>query len=172
MLKSDINKVTLLKYLKQMLSLFQYNYYYKIHSLLNVTVPLKWEIKDRRNVDLHILFVKGGKGSYFINHREEPLHRGKIIFASNNCLHSSNGDKNDLPQIIPIRFGIYSTQTLEMVDLFETPFYFSLELDNVLSFEKKFEQLYKEYSNEGIHFNEALCNALLTQIWIELFNLI
>jgi len=173
MSNKDLNNLLTIDNLIKMLSNFQYNYFFKIHKMHNLSVPATWCIENaRKNGDLHLLFVRKGNGCYFLDNKEEPLTRGKVIFVSNNFPHSAIPDKKTLPTIIPIRFGIYSNKTFEPVNLFNDPFSFAVTPGNILSLERKFEQLYNYYSNKGLYFFEQACNSVLNQIFIDILNVL
>jgi AraC-like DNA-binding protein len=150
-----------------------YQFHFKIHKMGNLKVPPTWGIETyRSNEDLHLLYVKGGEGFYDFNGVKESLHEGKILFVSNECLHSATPDKNHLPEIIPIRFGLYHNQSKQFTKWFHTPFFFSLTPDSKYQFRHTFTKLYHAYINKHILGKEQLCSALLNEIMVDIFNIL
>ncbi len=154
---------------KSLLSGIPFKHHIKIHTIFNLNVPTTWNIEsNRKNSDLHLLFVRGGCGSYYLDGRKELLTRGKIIFVSNNFPHSATPDKANLPSIIPIRFGIYDNTTFRMALIDEKPFCLSILPDDVIHFENEFERLYR-YANELTDLERIKASTfILSQILFEI----
>jgi AraC-like DNA-binding protein len=141
--------------------------HYRVHSSFNVVVPRGWRFENRRNEDLHIVFVRGGRGHYVIQDRRVDLHRGRIIFVAARCTHSAYKDPHDPPEIIPVRFGIYSNDDKRMVE--HRPGGFSIDFapTNVRRFETLFEMLHTHNQLDPDGFGRSLCSSILNQILIE-----
>ena len=141
--------------------------HYRVHSSFDVMVPRGWRFENRRNEDLHIVFVRGGKGHYVIQDRRVELQRGQIIFVAARCTHSAYKNVDDPPQIIPVRFGMYSNGDNRMIE--HRPGGFSLEFvpTNVRHFETLFETLHTHHQFDPDGYGSALCSSILNQILIE-----
>jgi AraC-like DNA-binding protein len=158
--------------LRALLEAVPYQYHLKIHRMHHLTVPHKWRIEDhRRNEDLHFLYVEAGGGEYVIDGRPVALHRGRIIFVSNQCAHSGRPDPANLPTIIPIRFGVYHNATLQMVNWFTKPCYFALQPETTITFERKLDQLYDFYRSHDPLGREQRCSAMMYEVILELYRM-
>lgn len=171
MSKTDTKNQREFQYLRQMIESIPYRYHLKIHKMYNITVPDTWQIEhDRRNDDLHMVYVKGGSGHYFLKDEKEQLCQGKMIFVSNGYGHSAKPDLKNLPSIIPIRFGIYDNILHKQVQLFAHPFSFSILPELKMNFREKFEQLYAHYLKIDTVGYEQIGSSLLYEILANILN--
>ncbi len=157
--------------LKKLLHLLPCECHIKVHKAYNVTVWPTWEFKDRINRDLHICYVKGGQGHYEYNNKKEHLHKGKIVFVSNNYKHSGYKDSNSPLSFIPLRFGIYENKNPEkQIEHPTEPFTLSYIHNNTRKYLFLFENLYNSFHPGKDPFRQPLCGAFMTSILIELYN--
>ncbi len=86
------------KSFKSLLSDIPFKHHIRIHTIFNLNVSTTWNIESNlKNSDLHLLFVRGGCGNYYLDGRKELLTRGKIIFVSNNFPYSATPGKANPP---------------------------------------------------------------------------
>ncbi|WP_168122044.1 AraC family transcriptional regulator [Paenibacillus sp. HB172176] len=157
--------------LKELLNGIPFEKHFRIHKMFDLTVGPSWQIeKDRRNADLHLLYVKSGRGSYWLEGVEEELCAGKVIFVSNGFGHSSSANGEDLPAIMPIRFGIYSNASMKEVPLSEEPFCLILEPDSAYGFREKFERLYAYFMKPEAEGRDRICSSVLFEILMDLLH--
>jgi AraC-like DNA-binding protein len=117
--------------------------HFRVHKCYNLIVPPEWMIPPRANPDLHLLFVKGGRGTYFIDGAEEPLVRGKVILLASGVHHSAIQDRGDPPSIIPVRFGLYDNRSGRRVKAFPRPMSVALTPLDVAKYRFLFERLFR-----------------------------
>jgi AraC-like DNA-binding protein len=157
--------------LKELMTGLPCKQHFKIHRIYNLTVPSCWRIEENRiNSDLHIIYVKGGKGHYMLDGKKESLAKGKVIFVSNGYLHSANTDQDNLLQIIPVRFGLYDNTTSEPAMNAIKPFCFSFVPVSLAKYENLFETLYRYSNTEESDIKGGLCSSVLSQILYEALN--
>lgn len=146
-----------------------YKTHIRIHTMYNIKVPPQWSIHKRRNEDHHIIYVKGGIGWYNVEGERIPLEAGRLIYVSNGCLHSSGADPNNLPSIMPIRFGIYNHHTMEPIKG-SKPYYMTLMENPGGAFLEKFQSIHEYYSNiEQLGYSQ-ICHSLLTHVLIDCYH--
>lgn len=110
MLKRD-KRISGFESIKQLLAAVPDLYNLRIHHALSLKVPPSWKIEDRRIDDFHLLFVRGGRGTYHVNDQQVDLERGRMVFVGGSARYSSSQDIDNPPVIMPIRFGFYSRKT-------------------------------------------------------------
>ncbi|MBN1669583.1 MAG: helix-turn-helix transcriptional regulator [Kiritimatiellae bacterium] len=135
--------------------------HFRVHRAYNITVPPEWRFPHRRNEDLHVVFVKGGRGSYRLGTVHEALERGKLLFISNGFAHSGHQDRSCPPEIIPIRFGLYDNRTGRSLTPARSPFAISLAVRRTLEFEALFTSLFDHYARGLTPLRHAICGSLL-----------
>ncbi|MBD2845058.1 helix-turn-helix transcriptional regulator [Paenibacillus sp. IB182496] len=171
MSKADIGSAAILANIRRMVEVVPYRCHFKIHRMHRLKVPLSWSIEDnRRNEDLHLLYVIGGRGTYWLDGHEEPLRAGKLIFVSNGFAHSAELDPADPPVIIPIRFGLYEHGAARLHKLYEAPFAFACVPEPRSAYRQRFERLYEDYARADMEGLEQLCSAGIHAILIHLLN--
>lgn len=150
--------------LKDMLQGVPRSRHLQVHASYRVVVPPHWEFRNRDNGDFHIVFIKGGEGSYTIGEDIRiPFEKGKIIFVSRGMIHSAAQNTENPPSIIPIRFGIYDNATGEPCDIDIRPFHFSFIPQGSTPFQQLFESLHRHYHGRS-DYRQALCGAVLSEI--------
>ncbi|OGV40031.1 MAG: hypothetical protein A2020_06030 [Lentisphaerae bacterium GWF2_45_14] len=156
--------------LSELLELFPEKCHLKVHNCFNVKVSESWGFQERENEDMHMIYVKGGRGFYFLRGQEEILEKGKLIFLTSGFPHSAgNLHGLPLPQIIPVRFGLYSNSDGKHIsNQLHTPF--CLKLENVSGhvFPELFEKLYRCFSMKESKFGQSRANILLQEILFEI----
>ncbi|WP_105616143.1 helix-turn-helix transcriptional regulator [Vallitalea okinawensis] len=152
---------------EEMLRVIPHKYFYKIHTIYNLKVSKEWRIENRKNQDLHLIFVKEGHGYYDVEGEEIELKPGRLIFVSHDCLHSAYADTHHLPSIIPIRFGIYNFSQ-EYIQMLRKPFYYTTIVYNYTEFKDRFEKLYDYHNRVDMIGKEHLCHGLFYQIFSDL----
>ncbi|MFB9276485.1 helix-turn-helix domain-containing protein [Cohnella cellulosilytica] len=171
MSKTDMEDGDISLQLRKIIDSVPYRCHFRIHHFHDVTVPPSWHIEEnRRNQDLHLLFVKGGHGYYWLEGEEEPLHSGKIIFVSHAFGHSARPVLSDLPSIMPMRFGIYDNESNRMVNLFDHPFCMVYSPEPALNYTEKFDRLFRYFMASDMAGREQLCSAVLYEIFANLTN--
>lgn len=172
MSEKDINNKDAVEYFRKMLEGIPYENHFRIHKMYNLKVPVDWHIKNRINDDFHLVYVKGGSGTYYIGNKEILLKAGRFIFVSNNCLHSSEADIYNTPYIIPIRFGIYDNTTLKNIKRSNNAFYFTgMDYDFAI-FLDKFEKLSYYYNRWDMVGREQVCGSIIYEIIAEILQCI
>ena len=61
--------------LSELLELFPEKCHLKVHNCFNVKVSECWGFQERENEDMHMIYVKGGRGFYFLRGQEEILEK-------------------------------------------------------------------------------------------------
>mgnify|MGYP006291263337 CR=1 FL=1 len=160
-----------LQNLKKIIDSLPLENHFQIHQSFNVRrVPPSWGFRDRVNSDYHIIFVRGGRGSYFLNGREELLFRGKIIFVSDGLKHTAIQNVFAPLSIIPIRFGLYYNPTGSQLFSFTLPFSISFIPEEIDTFESLFSQLWQSHSLKfSTYYSFVTCNSLMTTIFVEMY---
>lgn len=89
------------------------DHFIRLHKMYNPTpVNANWEIEPgRRNADIHMLFVKEGRGTYSLGPKRIEMKKGQLFLVSNGYPHSAFSDPDDLIHMYSLRMGIYSTST-------------------------------------------------------------
>ena len=110
--------------LKQIISDLPHQHHFKIHAAYHIgkVIP-SWGFSNRINEDYHIVLVVSGKGTYTLEGKEETLHRGKLIFVSDQFCHTAQQIQNTCLEIIPLRFGLYSNTSGKPLKEFTRPFF-------------------------------------------------
>ena len=154
--------------LQALLNKIPHKIHFKVHSILDVTVPPSWAIEDnRKNKDFHILFVQDGSGYYFLNGEKILLEKNRFFFISSDYPHHSIPNKKNLPHIIPVRFGVYNNDD----DIFQyptcTPFAFSFIPKEPARYGILLQKLYSLfYSNKTPNYI-AECSIILSELLIK-----
>jgi AraC-like DNA-binding protein len=145
--------------------------HFQIHQSFNVhQTPPSWGFKDRVNSDYHIIFVRGGRGSYFLEGREELLFRGKIIFVSDGLAHTAIQNTFAPLSIIPIRFGLYYNSTGSQLFHFTEPFSLAFIPEDIPAFENLFFRLWQNHSLKFSSYCPLVtCNSIMTTIFVEMY---
>lgn len=141
---------------------------YKLHTSHDVRVGKEWGIEPfRKNADMHLLLVLGGKCSYYIGQEQQAikLEKGSLVFVGPGVAHSSNANIKALPRIIPLRFGLYGSKgkMLEGVGEFCAVFH-NVRLD---IFHTMFSRIHSASQGHcpGV---DNLCDSILRYILCEL----
>jgi len=165
MLNDDLSE------LKKIIDSIPLENHFQIHQSFNVRqVPPSWGFKDRVNSDYHVVFVREGRGSYFINGVEELIFRGKIVFVSDGVSHSAVQNTFAPLGIIPIRFGLYYNQTGSQLFNYTNPFSFSFIPENIDKYENLFSQLWQNHSLKfSTYYSLVTCNALMSFLFAEMY---
>jgi len=142
--------------------------HFRVHRAYDITVPPEWQFPHRRNEDLHVVFVRGGTGSYLLDRVHEPLARGKLIFVSNGFPHSGHQARADPPRILPIRFGLYDNRAGRAMVSSRPPFAVAVRVRRVLAIESLFEAHFAHYARGLTALRQGLCGALIHVILAEL----
>lgn len=141
----------------------------RVHTSFSVVVPRGWRFENRRNEDLHIVFVRGGTGHYVVQDRRIDLHRGRVVFVAARSTHSAFQNDADPPQIIPIRFGMYSNSTGRAVGHKPGGFSFDFVPKNVRLFESMFEALHESHQHNpdglGVRLSGCILDRILIETW-------
>jgi AraC-like DNA-binding protein len=132
-----------------------------IHSICNVKVPAKWEIKKRYIDDYHLLFVRGGHGTYSLDGKKVELERSRIVFVGGGAYYEGWQDTNDPPRIIPIRFGFYDNADGKQLRPLTDSLYYTYNSMNADKLEFFFAELVRMYNLEKSRFNDANISSLL-----------
>jgi len=141
----------------------------RAHTCFRLVVQPEWRIPGRENPDLHRLLVRGGHGEYVVRGKRIELKRGVLAFVGSGVYHSSSADPSDLPQIIPIRFGLYANNRPEQM-LTRLPSLAFLVQNADMA---RYEPLFLRLADCMLHddpFEKALVASLLHQILVELIH--
>ncbi len=173
MMSDTVNNKNTLILLEKFLGNFPEKYHFRLHKCFNVTVRERWGFSERTVNDLHLIYVKGGRGFYKLEDKTEILEKGKVIFLSNGFRHSSGHyHRAPYPRIIPVRFGVYSNATGQLAgDPFNSP-PVSICLANQSSYllPDLFEELYDCFCLRESEQKKLKANLLLLQIMLEIYN--
>jgi AraC-like DNA-binding protein len=130
-----------------------------LHTCYHVTVSELWKIDNRINTDLHLLLVLGGKGRYYVDGNEIELNKGRLIFVGAGINHSSKATQKNPPQIIALRFGIYSNSKSKKL-CSTPPTALWGECFDFNYYKPLFLQISRAYKNQNEQ-NKALTSSLL-----------
>lgn len=142
--------------------------HFRLHGCFKLVVPPSWKLEDQINHDLHLIFVKSGKGAYFFEDVEVPLEKGSIVFVSNNYIHRSTHDINNPPSVIAVRFGLYDNTSLKMVQLPCEPFHAYLKTFDIQKYQMMFENLFNCHNFQKNDFNNIQCGSIMNLIICEM----
>lgn len=142
--------------------------HFRLHGCFKTVVPPSWKLEDQINKDLHLIFIKSGKGSYFFQDVEVPLEKGSIVFVSSNCIHRSIQEINNPPSVIAVRFGLYDNTTSKMVKLPCEPFYTYLKTFDVHKYQVMFENLFNCHNFRKNDFKNIQCGSNMNLIICEM----
>lgn len=160
----------IIKYLEQFMTWIPSKGYTQIKTCFNINkVPTDWRINRRCHDDFHLLFIRGGKGEYYIEGEHYPFKAGRILFLSYNTTHWGDQDILDPPSIIPLRFQMYSNETHDMVKPLESPFYYAFDPDNFNKYHHLFDVIYKASSKENTALRNSLSNAAILNLMATLY---
>ena len=156
--------------LKQIISDLPHQHHFKIHAAYHIgkVIP-SWGFSNRINEDYHIVLVVSGKGTYTLEGEEETLHRGKLIFVSDQFCHTAQQIQNTCLEIIPLRFGLYSNTSGKPLKEFTRPFFLASTPSDFQKYFHLFEDIHKYFSFGEIPIYRGMCNALLYQILTEFY---
>lgn len=157
------NEIT--NYLEYFLKWVQTEGYIQIKSCSNIReVPKKWRINKRCHDDFHLLYIRGGKGEYFIEGEHFPFEAGRILFLSYNTTHWGGQNIQFPPSIIPLRFQLYSNKTHERIQPLESPFYFSFDPENFNQYHSLFETINRVNSEENSSLRNSLSHVAILNL--------
>jgi AraC-like DNA-binding protein len=142
-------------------------HHFKVHACSNLTVGRAWRIEPRVITDLHVVFVMGGRGTYYVDGTRIDLRRGRVVFVSNGVTYASEQDDTDPPHIIPVRFGAYDNRTRKQADMLREPAWLSVIPDDAEHLRGAFVMLANQHLRGGA-FHAGLCSSLLHRILCEL----
>lgn len=149
--------------LKRLLDRFPASAYASVHACYHVKVPPHWQFADRVNDDFHMIYIKGGEGSYTVEGSPVAFERGKIIFVGSGTLHEARQNRERPPHIIPVRFGIYDPATGQPIRTERRPFWFELTDEPGQELQRLFEKLHRHYA-AGSEADVAICGLLVTEL--------
>lgn len=138
--------------------------HFSMHGCFKTVVPTSWKLEYQINHDLHLIFIKSGKGSYYFEDVEVPLEKGAIVFVSNNLIHRSTHDINNPPSVIAVRFGLYENTSSKMVQLPCEPFYTYLKTFDIQKYQMMFENLFNCHNFEKNDFKNIQCGSIMNLI--------
>ncbi|MHC4886184.1 MAG: helix-turn-helix domain-containing protein [Planctomycetota bacterium] len=96
-----------------------------VNHIFSLTVPLEWKIEPRIIEDIHLLFVRGGRGDYWVDGRHIPMEAGRVVLVGPGVEYVAEQDQNDPPVIIPVRFDLVARRRPVLppfaMDLLTTP---------------------------------------------------
>jgi AraC-like DNA-binding protein len=130
----------------------------------NLRVPSHWKIAPRKIQDFHLLMVLGGKGTYFIDGTEVPLHRGRMVFVSQNVEYSAEQNLADPPHIIPVRFFMYDNRSNTQSPYLDEPVAVSYATAQVEKFQDMFESLHRQHLLNRGPFRTGYCSTIIHHI--------
>ncbi len=139
----------------------------RVHTCFRLTVSPDWRIVGRENPDLHLLLVCGGHGEYTVRGRRIELRRGVLVFVGSGVFHSSSADPDDLPQIIPIRFGLYGNRNPQKMIPHFLPVAFQVQNADMTRYEPLFNRIADCVMRQN-PFEKDLPSSLLHQVLVEL----
>lgn len=122
-----------------------------------------WGFQDRINDDGHLLWVIGGKGKYLVEGVEVDLMRGTWVFVGPGVLHEAYADKDDPPEIIPVRFNIIPNRSSKN-DHFLVGKCFFGRSNSPSILESLFEELHKQSKAMQGDFRRSICDSLIHSI--------
>ncbi len=157
------SETTAAERLKRLLDLIPASAYAKIHACYHLQVPPHWQFADRINDDFHLIYIKGGEGSYTIEGNPVAFERGKIIFVGSGTQHEARQNRNRPPQIIPVRFGLCDSATGEPVRMERGPFWFELADEPGQELLRLFEKLHRRFA-AGNDPELAVAGLIVTEL--------
>lgn len=83
--------------IKQLFTRVPREYCLKLHTAWNVKVSASWKIEKRRIRDYHLLFVRGGQGTYCVDGHTIALRRGQIVFVGGEIFFGGMNDHWNVP---------------------------------------------------------------------------
>ncbi|MFZ2655206.1 MAG: AraC family transcriptional regulator [Victivallales bacterium] len=155
-------------WLRSMLAVIPLKHHFRVHWCYNLIVSPNWKIAPRVIDDMHLLFVKGGSGTYLVDGVEEKLSRGKVIFIPPGVEHSGWQHPASPPEIIPVRFHVYTNEGIRPVPNACPPSAIAFIPADTLHMEALFESLYNHTLLLEDQLHERMCSSLLQQIMIQL----
>lgn len=147
--------------IKQLFTRVPRKYSLKLHSAWNVKVSSSWKIEKRYIRDYHLLFVRGGRGSYCLNGHDVELKRGQIVFVGGGAYYSGEQDISDPLSIIPLRFGFYANDSVEQLEPLTDSLYYTYTSLNADQLEFLFLEICRLYNHEKSPFIESNISSLL-----------
>lgn len=137
----------------------------QMHGSYRYPVYSGWKASMRYNKDLHILYIRGGKGAYIIEDGQSiALEKGVLFMNSPGMLYRGEVDTDTPLEICGIRFGLYDNKKHISHEL--KPFYCSTLLKETVQMDYRACQLHSIYHNMDKPYKHVLCSSYLNQmIW-------
>lgn len=130
----------------------------KLHKMFNPSPILpSWHIEsNRRNQDIHLLYVIKGTGIYHIDQEEIQMKSGQLYIISNDFPHTGYYQSGDLLHMYSMRFGIYSRAGAWLENYFNKPFGLLFQVSEPLHYEWLLKQLYEAYFDQVDTYTEHI----------------
>lgn len=168
MSKSNSDYKNLSRLLNNMLDEYMNDYHIQINACNDFRLPIDWDFKNRVNPDFHLAYVRRGSGSYNygLDNYRDIMKTGKIYFFSTGYCHSRTLNKQDLPDMILMRFNMINNNTNEPIEVKE-PFGFSIP-DNHSILHNYLTALINNYHNPTKSYGKKIAMSILEQTLYEL----
>ena len=77
-----------------------------IHTLYDLRVGPHWGFSQRRVPDWHLLYVRSGRGWYYLAGEPVRLEPGRVLVLAPGVPHAARPEPGDPPSIVPLRCGL------------------------------------------------------------------
>lgn len=142
----------------------------KIHSSCRYPVYPGWKQGEQRQDDLHIMYVRGGEGYYYMNDGVRlPLTKGSLVFISNNYRHTAYHNLEKPVEISGFRFGLYGDNGKSMTHTIDKPFYFYTHVDNYMKYDEEALLVHNLFHNNTEELLKETGAAILRQLMVEMY---
>jgi len=138
--------------------------HFEIHNIYNLIVSPFWQIPNRTIQDWMLVYIREGNGYYKIEEKKYNIKAGNIYFISNAVYHSAKYEKDTLPNVIAIRFGLYDNKTSLMTNKVK-PFSFCINTARKGIFQQAFQDVYLYNLKYPQNISISLCHIALSRIF-------
>ncbi len=162
-----MTKMDLHKELNELVKGFPLKYYIQVHHCFNHRVPPTWEKEETLLNDFHLVYIKSGSGTYFINGKAEALEKGKCLLLFPGTVFSGKQNPQNPQNFIPVRFGVYHLKTQQMIKPYPRDSFFSFFPKRSKFVQTLLEELFRLFTLERSQLGPtpvSSCGFLLWQL--------
>jgi len=147
----------------------------RMHGSYRFPVYSEWKKGLQIQEDMHILFVRGGEGSYIMDDGAIlPLKRGSLVCISNDYPHRATVNPSDPLLISGLRFGVYGHHQDARPHKAAKPFYIYAMVEDADRYDDLTGKIHAVYhgENESGTGIEKLPALLVHQLLYDLYLLL
>lgn len=138
-------------------------YTLKMHGSFRYPVYSGWKASTRQNHDLHLLYIRDGKGKYIMEDGDEIiLEKGVFFMNTPGIMYRGEVEEEQPLEICGIRFGLYHLERHESKAL--VPFYCATVVQDYVHISYILTQLHNMFHSGKTPYKDIVCAAYLTEL--------